>query len=212
MHAVVVQPQLVGGGIDLRSARIDYPESVIKPYIMVHQQPNAPHLKPVDQDILRDLAMQMHAQSISLFISTHQRGNEVNDEQDIIVFKNYVQRIRLALEVRALPSAEIINLIHPLENLLDDMQVWRYQQQGLAVFRNPDFFAVFHSTTPFENSSWLDAKFHLQPLLHFAFGSPVYCLLQIGKKGFSHFKADTYTSAPLTLANEIPLGLDQRIN
>ncbi|WP_240625538.1 baeRF7 domain-containing protein [Spirosoma pollinicola] len=180
--------------------------------MMTDQQPNGINLEHVDKDILLDLAMQTHAQSISLFIPTHQRGKEVNEGQDILAFKNHIQRIRQTLEAQSLRSNEITSLMHPLEALLNDTQFWRHQQQGLAVFRNSDFFAIFHSPIPLENSSWLDAKFHLQPLLPFAQRSPVYCLLQISKKGVSLFKADTYTIAPLDLAGSMPSGLEDVTN
>ncbi|GAB4019333.1 hypothetical protein GCM10028808_56740 [Spirosoma migulaei] len=176
--------------------------------MMTDQQLNGINLEHVDKDILLDLAMQTHAQSISLFIPTHQRGKEVNEGQDILAFKNHIQRIRQTLEAQSFRSNEITSLLRPLEALLDDTPFWRHQQQGLAVFRNPDFFAIFHSPIPLENSSWLDAKFHLQPLFPFAQQSPVYCLLQISKKGVSLFKADTYTIAPLDLVDSMPSGLE----
>ncbi|GAB3546503.1 baeRF7 domain-containing protein [Spirosoma fluminis] len=175
---------------------------------MTDQPLNEVNLGNLNKDTLLDLASQAHTQSISIFIPTHQRGKEVNEGQDIIAFKNHVQRIRLALEAQSLRSNEVNELMQPLENLLDDTQFWRHQQQGLAVFRNPNYFAVFHSPIPLENSSRLDTSFYVQPLLPFAQRSPVYCLLQISKKGVSLFKADTYSITPLELADSMPSGLE----
>ncbi|GAB3559826.1 hypothetical protein GCM10027577_52960 [Spirosoma fluminis] len=48
----------------------------------------------------------------------------------------------------------------------------------------------------------------MQPLFPFAQRSPVYCLLQISKKGVHLFKADTYAITPLDLPDLMPSGLE----
>ena len=165
-------------------------------------------LKNIDKTALLELADESSAQSISIFMPTHEYGKEVNEGQDAIGFKNHVQSVRLALEAQDLRSNDVSDLLQPLENLLDDTQFWRHQHKGLAIFRNPGFFAVYHSPTPLAESWHLDSHFYVEPLLAFAHRSPVYCLLQISKNGIKLFKADEYSITPLDLANEAPDGLE----
>ncbi len=109
---------------------------------MTDQQIADTVLENMNKATLLDLASRTHAHSISIFIPTHHRGKEVNEGQDHIVFKNHVQRIRQTLESQSLRSNEMNDLMQPLEALLDDIQFWRHQQAGLAVFRSPDFLAI----------------------------------------------------------------------
>ena len=175
---------------------------------MTDQQIADTVLENVDKATLLDLASRTNDQSISIFIPTHQRGKEVNEGQDQIVFKNHVQRIRQTLESQSLRSNDVNDLMQPLEALLDDGQLWRHQQAGLAVFRNPDFFTYFHSPLPLESSSQIDSQFRISPLLPFAQRSPAYYLLQIGKNGIKLYKADTFTITEVDTTEAMPSGLD----
>jgi hypothetical protein len=175
---------------------------------MTDQQIADTVLENVDKATLLDLAGHTSEQCISIFIPTHQRGKEVNEGQDHIVFKNHLQRIRQTLESQSLRSNDVNDLMQPLEALLDDGQFWRHQQAGLAVLRSPDFFAYFHSPLPLESSSQVDSRFHISPLLPFAQRSPAYYLLQVGKNGIKLYKADSFTINEVNTAEAMPSGLD----
>ncbi|SOD81734.1 baeRF7 domain-containing protein [Spirosoma fluviale] len=160
------------------------------------------------KETLLDLAEKAHDQSISIFIPTHRRGKQVNERQDRIAFKNHVQTVRLALEARSLRSNDINDLVEPMEALLDNPQFWRHQREGLAVFRNPDHFSIFHSPIPFADSSRLDSRFHLRPLLPFVQAFTTYYLLQIGKKGVCLYQADPFSISLIDTAEVMPSGLE----
>ncbi|GAB3013220.1 baeRF7 domain-containing protein [Spirosoma pulveris] len=160
------------------------------------------------KETLLDLAEKAHDQSISIFIPTHRRGKQVNERQDQIAFKNHVQTVRLALEARMVRSNDIDDLVEPMEALLDNPQFWRHQRKGLAVFRNPDHFSIFHSPIPFTDSSRLDSRFHLQPLLPFVQAFTIYYILQIGKNGVSLYQADPFSITLIDIAEVMPSGLD----
>lgn len=160
------------------------------------------------KETLLELADQLHQESISIFMPTHQWGKEVNEGQDRITFKNHTQTLRLALEKRSLRSNTVNDLMQPVEALLEDDQFWRHQREGLAVFRNPNYFAVFHSPLPLVDGSRLDSHFQLRPLLPFAQPFPSYYLLQIGKNGISLYKADQFSMTAVDLAGTMPDGLE----
>lgn len=159
------------------------------------------------KETLLALAGQAHPHSLSLFIPTHQRGREVNEGQDIIAFKNHVQAARLALEAQNLRSNDIADLLQPLEALLADPQFWRHQRAGLAVFRSPNYFAVFRSPLPLPDAHRLGPGFWLGPLLPFAQSSPEFYVLQISKKEALLYRADAFTITPVDLADALPAGL-----
>ncbi|SDY59761.1 baeRF3 domain-containing protein [Hymenobacter psychrophilus] len=153
------------------------------------------------------LAEQAHPHSLSIFIPTHQRGRAVNEGQDRLAFKNHVQTARLALEAQDLRSNDIADLLQPLEDLLADPEFWRHQQAGLAVFRNPDYFGLFHSPLPLPDAHRLGSRFWLGPLLPFAQPFAEFYLLQISKQEARLYRADAATITPVDLANVLPTGL-----
>ena len=164
---------------------------------MTDQQNAMTDLENVGKSTLLELADMSNDLSVSITMPTHQRGKEVNEGQDMIMFKNHLQRIRQTLESRDLRSNDVNDLLQPLEALLDDTQFWRHQQQGLAVFRNPKYFGVFHSPLPLADNSEVSTQFRLGALLPFSHRSPSYYLLQISKNGIKLFKADSYSITPI---------------
>ncbi|RYC67849.1 baeRF7 domain-containing protein [Spirosoma sordidisoli] len=160
-----------------------------------------------EKETILKLADQSHQQCISIFIPTHVRGKEVNERQDQLAFKNHSQTIRRALEQQSLRSNDIDELMQPLESLLDNSPFWRHQREGLAVFRNPDYFAVFQSPLPLENSCHLDSSFRVRPLLTFAEPFPIYYVLQVGKDGVVLYQADPFSISQVDTGEVMPLGL-----
>ncbi|MEZ0484839.1 baeRF7 domain-containing protein [Fibrella aquatica] len=161
------------------------------------------------KETLLELAGKTHEQSISIFIPTHQRGKEVNERQDTIAFKNHLQTIRLALEAKSLRSNDVDDLMQPLEALLADADFWHHQQQGLAVFRSPDYFGVFHSPLPLPDESRLDTRFQVRPLLPFAQPFPYYYLLQLSKNGIKLHRANAFSMAEVDTTGVVTSGLDE---
>ncbi|MGA0556650.1 hypothetical protein ACO2Q8_08365 [Larkinella sp. VNQ87] len=160
------------------------------------------------KETVLELADQAHEHSLSLFIPTHRRGKQVLEGQDQIAFKNHLQNVRQKLKDKVLRQQDIDALMEPLEALLEDPGFWRHQQEGLAVFRNPDYFAVFHSPMPLEDSYRLDARFHVHPLLPFVQPFPEYYLLQIGKKDVSLYQANPFSIQPVAPHISMPSGLE----
>ncbi|AQG80066.1 hypothetical protein [Spirosoma montaniterrae] len=161
-----------------------------------------------NKDTLFDLADQTHEHSISIFIPTHRRGQEVLEGHDQIAFKNHLQAIRLELE-KSVRSNDIDTLMEPLDALLADQTFWRYRTEGLAVFRNPAYFATFDSPTPLSDAHYLQSKFWLRPLLPYVQPARQYCILQIGKNGALLYKADPYSISQVDAKELMPSGIDE---
>ncbi|GAB3274626.1 hypothetical protein GCM10027347_47630 [Larkinella harenae] len=142
---------------------------------------------------LLELANQSHEHSISIFMPTHRRGKEVLERQDAIAFKNHLQTARQTLEEQSVRPDDIDELMQPLEALLDDPNFWRFQHEGLAAFRSPGYFAVYHSPLPLQENFRLASRFQLRPLLPFVQSFPDYYLLQLTKNGVMLYRANYFS-------------------
>ncbi|MFN7119717.1 MAG: hypothetical protein ACK4TA_23175, partial [Saprospiraceae bacterium] len=77
---------------------------------------------------------------ISIFLPTHRKGMEVNEEQDRIKLKNMVQEVSNMLAERGLTPQAVTQRLEPVQALLADGLFWRQQLDGLAIFMGEDFF------------------------------------------------------------------------
>lgn len=157
---------------------------------------------------LLELANQSHEHSISIFMPTHRRGKEVLERQDALAFKNHLQTARQTLEEQSVRPDDIDELMLPLEALLNDPNFWRYQQEGLAAFRSPDYFAVYHSPLPLEENFRLASRFQLRPLLPFVQSFPEYYVLQLTKNGVQLYRADYFSIQAIDTTGAMPSGLE----
>src|SRR3954471_22639660 len=71
---------------------------------------------------------------ISVYLPTHRAGNEVNQKQDAIAFKNELQSTRLELLSEGLDEQLVNELLNPAFMLCKDDAFWNDQLSGLAVF------------------------------------------------------------------------------
>ncbi|MGI8599312.1 MAG: hypothetical protein ACR2KB_08655, partial [Chitinophagaceae bacterium] len=97
----------------------------------------------INKEDLRELAKIQNENCISIYIPTHKTGREVFDGQDQILLKNQVQKIKNILEEKGLQDMQIVKMLKPLTDLLDDNGFWRHQSHGLAIFLNNKFFKYY---------------------------------------------------------------------
>ncbi|CCH52822.1 hypothetical protein BN8_01855 [Fibrisoma limi BUZ 3] len=162
----------------------------------------------LNKDVLIDLTERRADHCLSIYLPTHEYGLEVNERMDKLLLKNHVQDIRLKLQTEGLRSNDIDDLLRPVDALLNDWIFWRYQTQGLAIFRSHDYFTYFHSPIPFRNFHEIGMGFCINPLLPFTQPPRHYYLLLITKNGVTLHKADQYSIIHMGMNLEFPSGLE----
>src|SRR4051812_27532862 len=80
--------------------------------------------------------------AISIFLTTHRSGVEVNEKQDAIVLKNALQAIEIDLRNNGLPVQDIETLLRPGFELYKNEVFWNNQLDGVAIFMASDFFKI----------------------------------------------------------------------
>jgi hypothetical protein len=90
---------------------------------------------------LQRLALGRPGPCVSVFLSTHRAGREV--EQAPIRLKNLLRQATDALTFDGVRAPEIDRLLAQLRRLLDDRLFWQYQSDGLALFSRPEWWRSF---------------------------------------------------------------------
>jgi hypothetical protein len=102
---------------------------------------------------------------VSLFMPTHRRGRET--EQDPIRFRNLLREVEERLLDKGLRSPDVRKILKPVERLVQEPGFWRHQSDGLAVFCTAEEFRYYRLPLPFEELVVISDRFHRRPLLPF---------------------------------------------
>lgn len=155
---------------------------------------------------------------ISIFIPTHRAGQEVNEKIDQKNLKNQVKEIRHKLESWQVKDKDIHQLLEPIEALVDDTSFWKYQSDGLAIFRNNDQFEYFTVPVYFEAFNYLSDHYYLKPLIPYLNQDERFYLLALSLhevklyEGFAHRidKLDVHDLLPENLEKAVGYDYKQK--
>jgi hypothetical protein len=116
---------------------------------------------------------------------TQRRGSEI--EQNPIRYKNLVTDIENQLLDEGMRRPEVQELIGPLKGFQQpaDSQVidfWRYQSDGLAVFRSPERFVSYRLPYAFDELAVVGDHFHVKPLIPLLSDNTRFCVLAIDSR------------------------------
>lgn len=100
---------------------------------------------------------------VSIYLPTHRRGRET--EQDRIRLKNGVTEAERRIEALGRDPAELEDAFADLLRLLDDIEFWRHQGDGLAVFIAPEGMRMHRLAVAVDDAVHVGDRFLVRPLL-----------------------------------------------
>ncbi len=104
-------------------------------------------------------------QHLSFYMPTHRAGRET--EQDPIRLKNLVSEAERRLLDKGMRRPDVLALLKPAQQLLDDPGFWRQQSDGLALFLTPGLSFYYRVPLSFDELVVISNRFHLKPLLRY---------------------------------------------
>ena len=123
---------------------------------------------------------QQQGHCISLFLPTHQAGEET--QQDSLRLSHQLRAVENRLLLKNLRPTQVQALLEPIQALLDDEQCWLYRSSGLAVFRSPELFRTYWLPYPFKEQVIVTGHFYLKPLLPFMATDGRFSILALSQK------------------------------
>ncbi|MBV9962718.1 MAG: hypothetical protein JO072_10760 [Parafilimonas sp.] len=160
----------------------------------------------LSKDLFKDLALYQSSCCISIFLQTHKAGVEVNERNDVISFKNALQKAEAILKERKVATATIQNLLAPGYDLLRDDAFWLQQSPGLAFFIADNYFKYIRM--PFASEGYINAEdtFYVTPLIPAMLTNEYFYVLVISKKQCKLFRADAFSIHAVHVEN-LPDGI-----
>ncbi len=159
----------------------------------------------ITREKLLDLIHNQRNVNISLFLPMEIKGDVV--KQNSLRFKNYVNKISLNLKNHGIDEHLIEKLIEPLKELIANDDFWQHQKEGLAVYRNFDFFDTYRCSIRFTEQIHISPYFQITPLIPIAQANQSFYLLALNKNDIQLFKGDHDGLYPKVLENT-PVSFD----
>jgi hypothetical protein len=145
---------------------------------------------------------------ISLYLPTQKTGRE--QQQDPIRLKNLVAEAQESLLEYDIRRPDVLELLRPAEDLLDDDEFWQHQSQGLAVFLSTDFARVFRLPSSFNELVVISKNFHIKPLLPILSEDGKFYILAISLNNIRLLMGTKYTVNEVELP-DVPTSMQEAL-
>jgi hypothetical protein len=113
------------------------------------------------RDDLKTLLAEHPSPCISLFMPAHRGGAE----EDPIRWRKHLAEAEERLAQAGWRAAEVKELLAPGRRLLEDIEFWKNQSDGLAAFLAPQFLRLFRLPFSFQDRAVVANRFSITPLL-----------------------------------------------
>jgi hypothetical protein len=100
---------------------------------------------------------------VSIFMPAHHRGGI--DQQDPIRLRNLLRNAEEKLIARGLRPTEARSMLKPVETLLTDNLFWRQQNDGLALFIEPNQYFYYRLPVTLREEVGAGDRFQVRPLV-----------------------------------------------
>jgi hypothetical protein len=145
-----------------------------------------------DSRVLEGLTASMGFPRVSMYLPTRRAGKEVR--QNPIRLKNLLAESARKLEASGQKKADIDRVLEPARRLLDAMDFWNHQSDGLAVFLDGGTIQTFRLPVPFGELAVVTDRFHVKPLVAFVAGDRKFYVLAVSQKEFRLIRCTRYTA------------------
>ncbi len=163
------------------------------------------------KETLAELAAFEGSPCITIYIPTHQSGVQVNEQHDVITFKNNLQEAEKVLKSRNFPEPTIKKCLQPAYELLSDDEFWKEQSEGLALFISDGYFKFVRLSFRCEEEVIVNSSFHLANLVQAMSRDEYFYFLVISKKQAKFYRVDSSGMERIEI-DDLPNGVDDVVH
>jgi hypothetical protein len=164
----------------------------------------------LSKELLAELAAYESICCVSIYMPTHRSGVEVNEQVDIISFKNALQQLGTDLKEKV-DQTFLTKLLEPAYELLRDDKFWHSLSPGLAFFIADGFFKYIKLPVAPEEKVLINSAFFISPLVPIMSSKEYFYLLVLSKKQAKFYRVDNFGIQYIPVS-ELPHGVDDVIH
>lgn len=162
----------------------------------------------LDRETMSQLLAKREAPCLSLYQPTHRSFPE--RQQDPIRFKHLVRQLEDSLKQQG-RGDQAKSLLEPFYALIDDVDFWNSNRDGLAVFGAKDYFEVFRLQRNVPELAVANDRMHLKPLLRIAQSADRYQILAITLDSVRLFEGNRDGVDEVPLADGVPKTVEEAL-
>lgn len=163
-------------------------------------------LYEIVNDFPNEIIFNCEGPFISLYQPTFRHFPE--NKQDIIRFKNLIQRIQNSL-TQKYPRAEISKIMKPFKELEEDTMFWNNTKDGLAILSCKDKTIVYKLSRPVNEFAVVADSFYIKPLIRAYQSADRYNLLGLSRRNFTLYEGNRYGFEEVKLDGGIPRTIEE---
>lgn len=162
----------------------------------------------MDKDVLNELLNEHSPYCATFFLPTHQAGVEVNEDHDVIAFKNQINEAQQQLKSLGFNASETNNFLNKVLQLLKKEMFWKNLSKSLAVFVGEDFFKVMKLPISVKPEVYVGNSFYITPLIKTITNNEYGYILTLSKNTAALYKCDRQKIEQVPIEN-LPKGIEE---
>ncbi|MBN2516825.1 MAG: hypothetical protein JXC33_12440 [Deltaproteobacteria bacterium] len=156
-------------------------------------------MNKLSRDIVKTLMEKQEGLCVSIFMPTHRRGTETQQNQ--IRFKNLLRKTEEKLMESDLRPQEAREFLKPAQELLGEAPFWQNQSDGLALFLSALSLDFFRLPINFDELVIVTDRFHIKPLIPVISGDINFYIVALTQKNAKLIKCNRYSAEEVDLEN-----------
>jgi len=163
------------------------------------------------RDEFMKLAEAHNTNCVSIYIPTERAGGPVDAGEGQIRLKNSLKEVREILEEKDLNKKEIAMILDPVEALLDEVQFWRNQSDGLAIYADGEHTEYFTLPEHFRQQTYVSDHFYMLPVIPYFNDDGKYYLLALSAQNVGLYECTRHTITEIDVSDVTPGRLEDTV-
>ena len=160
----------------------------------------------INQAQFNSLASADNPYSVSIYTPTYRVGRA---QEDQIRFKNALKKASHKLQERyELSESDADAFLSEARQLVDNLEFWQNQSDGLAVFIAKDRFEYYTCPVDFDPMIYVAPEFYLRPIVPLLGEDAKFHLLALSKGAVQMYTATRYSISEVDLSGLVPVNME----
>jgi hypothetical protein len=163
-------------------------------------------MEQINPQTFESLVSVANTPCLTIYLPTFKSGNDA--QQNPIRFRNLVKKSKDLLSTSQHTTHSLKVAVDNAAKLIDDPEFWQHQNNGLAIFINPNQTSIFRLPLRFSESVTVNRHFELKPLLPLITTNGKFFILTISQKDIKLYEA-TRTDIGKRFLGDIPRNMSE---
>jgi len=149
---------------------------------------------------------------LSIYIPTHVANEEGEGiKKDQTRLKNELKEAEKQLNILEYKQPQIDSFLKPVGALIDDIDFWRHQSNGLAIFYDNDELRTYSIPRSFNPITYVGTQFYLKPMTDLLHRSGRHFILQLSLGEVKLYQATENTISEVKIDDLVPNKLTEAV-